>query len=120
KRVFLRRRVVSYDGEPSEIVSLWLPLELSEGTDLTSADPLGQGVREHLESRKGVTFDHIIEQIVTRMPTSQQIPTLGMSRNTPVLVVYATVRDASGHPLVVVDAVLPGDRHELEDAYSLR
>lgn len=119
-KVFLRRRLLTFNNEPSELTSLWVPLELSEGTDLTSGDPLRQGVSEHLAARKGVTFDHVVEQILARMPTVQEARTLGMSKGTPVLVVYATVRDAAGSPLLVLDVVLPADRHELEDAYPLR
>ncbi|MFG1824706.1 GntR family transcriptional regulator [Microbispora bryophytorum] len=69
-KAFLRHRLVSRGDEPSEIVSLWLPLDLSEGTNLTSAEPLAQGIREHIQARKGVRFDHIIEQIGT-MPTAR-------------------------------------------------
>jgi DNA-binding GntR family transcriptional regulator len=119
-KVFLRRRLIRHDGEPSEIMSLWLPLELTEGTDLTSADPLPDGVQEHLQLRKGVHGDHVMEQIIARAPTTDESKMLAMSRGTPVLVVYATVREADGQPLVVLDAVLPADRHELEDAYPLR
>lgn len=119
-KVFLRRRLLTFEGEPSEILSLWLPVELSEGTDLTSTQPLQHGVREHLENRKSVTFDHVVEQILARMPSTEEARLLGLSKGTPVLVVYATVRDAAGHPLLVVDIVLPADRHELEDAYPLR
>lgn len=119
-KLFLRRRLLSYDGEPSESVSLWLPPELSEGTDLTSIEPLRQGIREHLEARKGVTFDHVVEQITARMPTAEETKTLAVSRGVPLLVVYATVREASGRPLLVMEALLPADRHELEDAYPLR
>ncbi|MFF4779591.1 GntR family transcriptional regulator [Microtetraspora fusca] len=118
-RAFLRRRLVVRDGEPSEIVSFWLPLELSEGTDLTSADALADSVRNHLQARKGVRFDHIIEQITARMPATDEAKRLGMPKNTAVLDVYAAVRDASGHPLIVVNVLLPSDRHELEDAYPL-
>ncbi|HEU5025115.1 MAG TPA: GntR family transcriptional regulator [Spirillospora sp.] len=118
-KTFLRRRLLTAEGEPSELLSLWLPLDLAEGTDLTSAEPLKQGVRQHLESRKGVSFDHVIEHIVARMPTSQEAKALAMAKGTPVLVVYATARDAAGRPLMVIDTVLPADRHELEDAYPL-
>ena len=119
-KLFLRRRLISFDSEPSELVSVWLPPELSEGTDLTSVEPLRQGVREHLEARKGVTFDHVVEQITARMPTAEEAKTLALSKGVPLLVLYATVRDASGRPLLVVEAALPADRHELEDAYPLR
>ncbi|MGV9597156.1 GntR family transcriptional regulator [Streptosporangium sandarakinum] len=118
-KAFLRRRLVSRDGEPTEMVSLWVPIELSQGTDLTSADPLSQGLREHLQSRKGVRFDHIVEQITARMPTADETKRLGMPKNTPLLAVYGAVRDASGTALAVVEVLLPADRHELEDAYPI-
>jgi hypothetical protein len=37
----------------------------------------------------------------------------------PLLRVYAAVRDAAGHALVVAEVLLPADRHELEDAYPI-
>lgn len=118
-KAFLRRRLVARGGEPSELVSLWLPLELSEGTDLTSAEPLEQGIRDHVQSRKGVRFDHVVEQVTARMPSADEVKQLGMPKNTPVLDVYAAVRDPGGRPLAVLNVVLPADRHELEDAYPI-
>ncbi|OUC84310.1 GntR family transcriptional regulator [Streptosporangium minutum] len=118
-KAFLRRRLISRDGEPTEVVSVWVPLELSEGTDLTSAESLPQGLREHLQSRKGVRFDHIVEQITARMPATAEAKQLGMPKNTPLLAVYGAVRDASGTALAVVEVLLPADRHELEDAYPI-
>ncbi|MFF4617871.1 GntR family transcriptional regulator [Nonomuraea jabiensis] len=118
-KAFLRRRLVARHREPSELVSVWLPLELSEGTDLTSGDPLPQGIREHLRSRKGTRFDHIVEQITARMPSADEAKQLGMPKSVPLLVVFGAVRDASGRPLVVVEVLLPADRHELEDVYPI-
>ncbi|GAA2208433.1 GntR family transcriptional regulator [Nonomuraea monospora] len=118
-RAFLRRRLITRDGEPTEVVSLWLPSELSQGTDLTSAGPLSQGLREHLHARKGVRFDHVVEQIIARMPTTAETKQLGMPKNVPLLVVFGVVRDASGRPLALVEVLLPADRHELEDAYPI-
>ncbi|WP_049558925.1 GntR family transcriptional regulator [Nonomuraea sp. SBT364] len=118
-KAFVRRRLITREGEPTELVSLWLPLELSEGTDLTSGDPLRQGFREHLQSRKSVRFDHIVEQITARLPTAEEAKQLGMPKNVPLLVVFGAVRDASGRPLAVVEVLLPADRHELEDAYPV-
>jgi DNA-binding GntR family transcriptional regulator len=118
-KVFARRRLIVREGKPTELVSLWLPLELSEGTDLTSGEPLRQGLREHLQARKGVRFDHIVEQITARMPTTAEAKQLGMPKNTPFLAVFGSVREASGRPLAVVEVLLPADRHELEDAYPI-
>ncbi|WP_433250874.1 GntR family transcriptional regulator [Streptosporangium sp. CA-135522] len=116
-KVFLRRRLISRDGEPTEIVSVWVPLALSEGADLTSADPLPQGLRDHLQSRKGVRFDHVVEQITARMPATDEAKQLGMPKNTLLLAVYGAVPDASGTALAVVEVLLPADRHERENAY---
>ncbi|MEQ4721667.1 GntR family transcriptional regulator [Nonomuraea sp. B19D2] len=118
-RAFLRRRLIVRDGEPSELVSVWLPLELSEGSDLTSGEALAQGLRQHLQARKGVRFDHVVEQITARMPTVGEVKQFGMPKNVPLLAVFGAVRDASGCPLVVVEVLLPADRHELEDAYPI-
>ncbi|MEU8397995.1 GntR family transcriptional regulator [Nonomuraea sp. NPDC048892] len=118
-KVFVRRRLIVREGESTELVSLWLPLDLSSGTDLTSDEPLRQGFREHLQARKGVRFDHIVEQITARMPTSDEVKQLGMPKNVPLLAVFGAVRDASGRPLGVVEVLLPADRHELEDAYPV-
>ncbi|SET57297.1 GntR family transcriptional regulator [Nonomuraea wenchangensis] len=118
-KVFVRRRLIVREGEPTELVALWLPLELSEGTDLTSGEPLRQGFREHLHARKGVRFDHIVEQITARMPSAGEAKQLGMPKNVPILAVFGAVRDASGRPLAVVEVLLPADRHELEDAYPI-
>ncbi len=118
-RAFVRRRLIAREGEPTDLVSLWVPLEVSEGTDLTSGEALKQGLREHLQARKGVRFDHILEQITARMPTSDEAKQLAMPKNAPLLAVFGAVREASGRPLAVVEVLLPADRHELEDAYPI-
>lgn len=115
----LRRRLIQRNEEPSELVSIWLSQELAEGTDLASTQELSQGLREHMEIRKGVRFDHVIEYVMARMPTTAESRQLGMQPRTPLVVVYAAVRDAGGYPLVVLEIALPADRHELEDAYPL-
>ncbi len=39
-RAFVRQRLLTDDGEPVELASVWLPLELAAGTDLASPDLL--------------------------------------------------------------------------------
>jgi DNA-binding GntR family transcriptional regulator len=118
-KAFVRRRLITRDGEAAELVSVWLTSELAQGTDLTSAEPLPHGITEHLSARKGLRPDHVVEQITARMPSAAEARQLGMSKNVPLLAVYGTVRDASGHPLVAAEVLLPADRHELEDAYPI-
>src|SRR5689334_17198055 len=52
--VIARRRLARLDGEPSELVTWWVPSALADGTDLGSDGPLSGGVRAHLARRKGV------------------------------------------------------------------
>ena len=40
-----------------------------------------------------------------------------MAADAPVLSVIVTAYDAAARPVQVVDLVLPGERHEMHDAY---
>ncbi len=108
-----------HEGEPSEIVTWWIPAKLAEGTDLASAEPLHGGVRAHLARRKGIRIDHVLEQVVARHPAGQEAKLLGVTKTAPMLALYVTAREASGDPVLVLELVMPGDRHELEDAYQV-
>src|SRR6266702_524794 len=114
--VLARKRVVRQDSEASELVTWWVPAVIAEGTDLASPEPLHGGVRGHLSRRKGVRVDHVLEQVTARHPTSQEAKLLGVGKSAPMLAMYVAARDASGGPVLVLEVVMPGDRHELEDA----
>ena len=114
-----RRRLVRQDGEASEVITWWVPAALAEGTDLASPEPLTGGIRSHLARRKAVRIDHVLEQVTARHPTGQETRLLGVPKSAPILALYVTARDASGRPLLVLDIAMPGDRHELEDAYQI-
>ena len=114
-----RRRLIRQDGEPSEIITWWLPAQLAEGTDLVRPEPLTGGVRTHLARRKNLRIDHVLEQVTARHPTAAEAKLLGVPKTAAILALYVTARDASGAPLLVLDIAMPGDRHELEDAYQI-
>jgi DNA-binding GntR family transcriptional regulator len=116
-RAFVRQRLLTEDGEPVELASAWLPLELATGTDLASADLLNESIRHHLYTRKKIRLDHAVEQITARHPTSEESALLRVSPDAPVLSVIVTAYDAAGTPVQVSDLALPGQRHELRDAY---
>jgi GntR family transcriptional regulator len=116
-KAFLRQRVLSEDGEPVELASAWLPLELAAGTDLASPNLIDESIRHHLQVRKRVRFDHAVERISARQPTGEEAALLHVSPDMPVLNVIVTVYDAAVQPLQVMDLVLPGERHEIHDAY---
>jgi GntR family transcriptional regulator len=117
--VLARRVLVRQEGEASELVTWWVPAALADGTDLGSSEPLHGGVRGHLSRRKGVRVDHVLEQVTARHPTAQEARLLGVAKTAPLLAMYVAARDASGAPVLVLEVVMPGDRHELEDAYQV-
>jgi GntR family transcriptional regulator len=114
-----RRRLIRQDDEPSEVITWWIPASLADGTDLSRPEPLTGGVRAHLARRKGMRIDHVLEQITARHPTAAEAKLLGMPKTAALLALYVTARDASGQPLLILDIAMPGDRHELEDAYQV-
>jgi DNA-binding GntR family transcriptional regulator len=116
-RAFVRQRLLSEDGEPVELASAWLSLDLAAGTDLASPDMLTESIRHHLQARKKIRFDHAIERITARHPSGEEAALLQVPPDAPVLSVIVTAYDATGQPLQVSDLVLPGQRHELRDAY---
>jgi len=117
--VLARRLLIRQDGEASELVTWWVPAAVAEGTDLTGSEPLHGGVRGHLSRRKGIRVDHVLEQVTARHPTSAEARLLGVGKSAPMLAMYVAARDASGEPVLVLEVVMPGDRHELEDAYQV-
>ncbi len=117
--VLARRLVVRQDGEASELVTWWVPAALAEGTDLAGSEPLHGGVRGHLSRRRGIRVDHVLEQVTARHPTPPEARLLGVGRSAAMLAMYVAARDASGEPVLVLEVVMPGDRHELEDAYQV-
>ncbi|MFF1406486.1 GntR family transcriptional regulator [Streptomyces sp. NPDC058294] len=115
----MRRFLVEEDGEPAELVSSYFPAGLAEGTDLTGGGALTTGVREHLEARKKVRFDHVTERVSARLPDAAEAALLGLPDGVPVLSVLVIACDASGQALQASDVLLPADRQELEDTYRL-
>jgi len=116
-KAFLRQRLLSESEQPAELASVWLPLDLAAGTDLASPELLNESLRHHLRARKKVRFDHAVERITSRHPTGEEAALLQVAADAPVLGVTVAVYDAARTPLQVVDLVLPGERHELHDAY---
>jgi DNA-binding GntR family transcriptional regulator len=114
-----RRLLIHQDGEASEIVTWWFPPGLARGSALADPAPLRGGVRQFLARARGVRIDHVIEHITARRAVPDEAKLLGISRSAPVLALYVTARDAAGQPVAALDLAMPGDLHELEDAYPV-
>src|ERR1700744_646625 len=101
-KAFLRQRLLSEeDGTPVELASIWLPLEVAAGTDLASAELLGESIRRHLQVRKKLRLDHAMERISARKPSGEEAALLGVAADAPVLNVIITAYDATARPVQV-------------------
>ncbi|MBQ0983071.1 GntR family transcriptional regulator [Streptomyces sp. F63] len=118
-KVLVRRLLVEDEGEAVELASSYFPAELAKGTDLADSAPLQESLRDHVESRKRVRFDHVTERVSARLPSKEEAELLGLVKGEPVLSVLVVACDVSGRALQVTDVLLPADRQELEDTYRL-
>jgi GntR family transcriptional regulator len=116
-KAFLRQRLLADQDGPVQLASVWLPMELAAGTSLASPDLLTESIRHHLQVRKKLRLDHAVERISARQPSAEEAELLQIGGDTPVLNVIVTAYDAAARPVQVTDIVLPGDRHEIHDAY---
>ncbi|MBG0820577.1 GntR family transcriptional regulator [Planomonospora sp. ID91781] len=118
--VVVMRRVLFSDGErPSDLVTLWSLLDVAKGTGLGGSEPLATGVRHHVQSVKGLRLVNVVERLGARHPESSEAELLGLDESAAVISVTANVFDSTARPVLVVDLVMPGELHELEDAYAL-
>jgi DNA-binding GntR family transcriptional regulator len=107
------------DGSPSEILTWWLSPDLARQAGLDGTSLLPGGIRSALARAAGVRIDHVVEQVTARRPEPREAKLLGIPRTSPVLALYVSARDASGRPVAALDIAMPGDLHELEDAYPV-
>jgi DNA-binding GntR family transcriptional regulator len=115
-----RRRLIRQgNGDPSELLTWWLTSSLAGQTGLDSPEPVRGGIRSLVSRTAGLRIDHVIEQVTARHAEPAEAKLLGVSRSAPVLALYVSARDASGQPVLALEVVMPGDLHELEDAYSV-
>ena len=77
------------------------------------------GVRSLVDRAAGMRIDHVVEQVTARRAEAHEAKLLGIPRSAPVLALYVSARDASGRPVLALDVAMPGELHELEDAYPV-
>jgi GntR family transcriptional regulator len=118
--VVVRRRLISMEGVgPVELASAYIPVDLAEGTDIRSPEPLPEGLLRHLAARKGVEFHHVTERISARTITAEEATLLDLRRRECVLTALFAACDRDGTPAFALDVVMPPTRHELEDSFPI-
>jgi GntR family transcriptional regulator len=117
--VYERRRRTMTDAGPVDLIATFIPVEIAVGTDLIKREPVDEPLLAHIERCKRIRGDYAREWLTVRRPTAEEATVLDIDEAEPVMSILLTVHQAAGEPILASTLVLPGSRHELEDAYPL-
>ncbi|GAA1810725.1 GntR family transcriptional regulator [Luedemannella flava] len=117
--VYERRRRTVADAGPVDLVSVFIPVEIAAGTEITKPEPVAGGLLDYIQSRKGLRGDYASERLTARRATTDEAALLQLSDSDAVLSVLIGVYQSSGVPIMASMLVMPGSRHEIEDSYPL-
>jgi len=118
--VMMRRRLIDVDEVgPVELGIAYVPLDVADGTEVGSMEPMPEGLLRHLTVRKRMEFVHATERISARQATSEEATLLELARRECVLTALLSIYDRTGRPAFALDLVIPPSRHELEDAFPI-
>lgn len=111
--VLLRRQVLSLDGEPSELVEVYIPLTLARGSKLMNNHLLRGGSGRVLEDL-GYPSLRCEDKVSARLPTPEQYAVLQMPTKLPVLRTFRTTYSTDDRPIQVEIMAKAGHMSELQ------
>jgi GntR family transcriptional regulator len=111
-QVLIRRRRMLADGQPVQLATSYLPLQLVEDTQIEQADTGTGGTYARLEEL-GHRLGRFQEDLSARMPLPDEARALRLGAGVPVIRVVRTAFDEQGAPVEVNEMVLAADRYEL-------
>lgn len=109
----LRRQVLTLDGEPCELVEVYLPLTIARGTKLTNSSLLRGGSGRVLEDL-GHPSIRCEDKVSARLPTPEQYAALQMPTKLPVLRTFRTTFSTDDRPIQVEIMAKAGHMYELQ------
>lgn len=109
----LRRQVLSLDGEPSELVEVYIPLALARGTKLMNNHLLRGGSGRVLEDL-GYPTVRCEDRVSARLPTPEQYEALQMPTKLPVLRTFRITYSTDDRPIQVEIMAKAGHMSELQ------
>ncbi|MDR7278690.1 GntR family transcriptional regulator [Catenuloplanes atrovinosus] len=113
-----RRRTVSESG-PVDMVSTFVPVDVAVGTDIIKPIPITGNLLDHIAQARGIRGDYVIERLTARRITADEAAALDVPDDEPVISTVITVYQSSGEAVLASVLVMPGSRHEIDDAYPL-
>jgi DNA-binding GntR family transcriptional regulator len=102
----VRRHVRYIDGKPAIISDDYFDEKIVAGTEL--AEPRDT-TRENILAEAGYEQVYDVDEIITRMPTPEEIARLGIPAGTPVAEHIRTGYTADNKPVRLMISVIPGD-----------
>jgi DNA-binding GntR family transcriptional regulator len=102
----VRRHVRYIDGRPAIISDDYFDEKIVRGTELAEPEDT---TRENILKEAGYEQVYDIDEIITRMPTPDEVTRLGISLGTPVAEHIRTGYTADNKPVRVMISIVPGD-----------
>ena len=102
----VRRHVRYIDGKPAIIADDFFDEQIVRGTELAEPEDT---TRENILAEAGYEQIYDIDEIITRMPTPDELARLGIPAGTPVAEHIRTGYTASDKPVRVMISIIPGD-----------
>ena len=102
----VRRHVRYIDGKPAIISDDYFDEKIVQGTELAEPEDT---TRENILAEAGYEQVYDIDEIITRMPTPEEVARLEIPAGTPVAEHVRTGYTASDKPVRVMISIIPGD-----------
>lgn len=109
----LRRQVLYLDDQPCELVEVYVPLSLAEGTPITENRKVRGGVGRVL-AEAGYPSLRCVDKVSARWPTPEQARHLRMPTKLPVLRTFRITYSTDDRPIEVSIMAKAGHLYELQ------
>lgn len=109
----LRRQVMYLDDEPCELVEVYFPLDLAQGTPIAERRRIKGGAGRVL-AEAGLPPLRCIDKVAARWPTPQQQKALRMPTKLPVLRQFRVTYSVDDRPIQAEFMIKAGHLYELE------
>ena len=105
-KCIVRRHIRYIDSKPAIISDDYFDEQIVRGTELAEPEDT---TREDILKEAGYEQVYDIDEIITRMPSPDEIRRLGISAGTPVAEHIRTGYTAEGKPVRLMISIVPGD-----------
>lgn len=102
--VVVRRRRYLSEGQPIELATSYIPVDIAGGTPIEQVNPGAGGIYARMED-KGFVFERYQEEVTARMPTEEEVRVLSLPVGAPVIHLVRTAT-ASGRAVEICDTVM--------------